>query len=70
MSTTRGTADYLALKKRIEGLSLGDQLRLVAGLLDIGGKEDIAETLASNVVDVLRARRLFPGHAKAGVRLP
>lgn len=62
MSTTKGTAELLALKKRIDAMSLGDRLRLVAGLIDLGGKDDIAETLASNVVDELRARRLLGRH--------
>jgi hypothetical protein len=56
--TTRDTAQLLDLKHRIEKLSLGDQLRVVAACLD-DGKDDIAETLASNVVDVLRAHRLL-----------
>ena len=62
MSTTKGTAELLALEKRIDAMSLGDRLRLVAGLIDLGGKDDIAETLASNVVDELRARRLLGRH--------
>ncbi len=56
--TIRDTAELLALKKRIEGLSLADRMRLVASLLDLG-KYDIAETLTGQVVDELRARRLF-----------
>ncbi|MCC6989925.1 MAG: hypothetical protein IT181_13050 [Acidobacteria bacterium] len=65
-TTTADTAKYLALKKRIEALSLGDQLRLVAELLDKGENEAICETLASNVVDVLRARRMFPAERRKG----
>jgi hypothetical protein len=58
MTTTQDTAHLLALKKRIEHLSPGDQLRLAAECVD-HGYLDIAETLASNVVDELRAVRLL-----------
>jgi hypothetical protein len=58
MPTTNDTAHLLDLKRRIDKLSLGDQLRVVAACLD-DGKDDIAETLASYVVDILRAKRLF-----------
>jgi hypothetical protein len=58
MPTTNDTAHLLDLKRRIDKLSLGDQLRVVAACFD-DGKDDIAETLASYVVDILRAKRLF-----------
>ena len=60
MPTTKDTAHLLELKRRIENLSPGDQLRVAAQCID-ERKYDIAETLASNIVDELRARRLFSG---------
>jgi len=60
MPTTADTAKLLALKKKIDGLSAADQLRICAALCD-RGEYEIAETLTSNVVDALRARRLL-GH--------
>jgi hypothetical protein len=60
MPTVQDTAKLLDLKRRIEKLSAADQLRIVAGLLD-RGEYDIAETLTSNVLDALRAKRLFGG---------
>jgi len=58
------TAELLALKKRIEDLSPGDRLRVAAGCID-KGKYDIAETLASQIVDELRAVRLLRGSHRA-----
>jgi hypothetical protein len=57
MNTTN-TARLLDLKRRIENLSPADRLRVAAGCLD-QGEYDIAETLASNIVDELRALRLL-----------
>ena len=62
MLTTHDTAKLLALKKRMENLSAADKLRLCAGLLDKGSDEGtlaMVETLAGNVVDQLRAARMF-----------
>ena len=58
MPTTADTAKLLDLKKRIEKLSPGDQLRVAAACID-NRQYDIAETLASNIVDELRAVRLL-----------
>ena len=58
MPTVRDTAELLALKQKLEKLSPADRLRLCAELLDLG-KHEIVETLAGNVVDALRAKRLF-----------
>jgi hypothetical protein len=60
MPTTNDTAHLLDLKRRIEKLSPGDQLRVAAGCID-DRKYDLAETLAGNVVDELRALRLLRG---------
>ena len=46
------------LAKDIKRLTLAEQLRLAAALLD-HGKNDLAETVAENVVTVLKARRLL-----------
>lgn len=51
-------AELLLLKQKVEALSKADQLRLCADLID-RERFDIAEILASNVVDALRAVRLF-----------
>jgi hypothetical protein len=56
--TVKDTAHLLELKRRIENLSPGDQLRLAAECID-KGEYDIAETLAANIVDELRALRLL-----------
>jgi hypothetical protein len=58
MPTVQDTARLLKLKAKLEGLSPGDRLRVAAGLIDEGAY-DIAETLADNVVDELRALRLL-----------
>jgi hypothetical protein len=58
MPTVADTAHLLDLKRRIEKLSPGDRLRVAAACID-DGKYDIAETLASGIVDELRARRLL-----------
>ena len=58
MPTTRDTARYLDLKRRVEKLSPGDQLRLAAALVD-HGDVDIAETLIRNIADELYALRLL-----------
>jgi hypothetical protein len=56
--TVKDTAHLLELKRRIENLSPGDRLRVAAGCID-KGEYDIAETLAGNIVDELRAVRLL-----------
>lgn len=58
LPSIRDTAELLALKKRIEKLSPGDRLRIAAACID-QGKLEIAETLASQIVDELRALRLL-----------
>jgi hypothetical protein len=58
MPTVRDTAELLKLKAEIEALSPGDRLRIAAGLID-KGKYKLAETIAGNVVDELRALRLL-----------
>lgn len=58
MPTVKDTAHLLDLKRRIENMSPGDRLRVAAGCID-QGKYDIAETLASQIVDELRAVRLL-----------
>lgn len=58
MLTVRDTAYLLDLKKRIEKLSPGDRLRAAAACID-DGKYEIAETLAGQIVDELRAVRLL-----------
>ena len=59
--TTQDTARFLDLKKRVENLSPGDQLRLCAELIDKGdaGSLAIAETLTGRVVDELRLVRML-----------
>jgi hypothetical protein len=57
MPSLQETAELLDLKRRIEKLSLGDQLRVAAACLD-DGKYDMAETLAGKIVDELRIRRI------------
>ena len=54
MPTVKDTAHLLELKAKFQGLKPGDKLRVAAGCID-EGKYDIAETLASYVVDELRA---------------
>ena len=58
MPTVADTAKLLKLKAQIESMSPGDRLRVCAGLID-RGEYEIAETLAGNVVDELRAVRLL-----------
>lgn len=58
MPTVRDTAELLDLKRRIEKLSPGDRLRVAAACID-DGKHEIAETLAGQIVDELRALRLL-----------
>lgn len=58
MPTVRDTAELLALKKRIANMSPADGLRMAAECIDLG-KYDIAETLAGQIVDELRAVRLL-----------
>ncbi len=60
MPTVQDTARLLDLKRRYEKLSPGDQLRVAAACID-KGDYDIAETLAGNIVDDLRALRLLRG---------
>lgn len=60
MPTVADTAKLLDLKKRMRDLSPADKLRLCGELLDQGPQfRDIVETLAGEVVDGLRALRLF-----------
>jgi hypothetical protein len=65
MATVRDTAEFLALKRRIEKLSPGDRLRLCAELLDLR-KYEIAETLTSQAVDELRLVRMMRGRSGEG----
>lgn len=58
MPTARDTARLLDLKRRVEALSPGDQLRLAAQCVDAGDYE-ISETLVRNIADELCARRLL-----------
>lgn len=58
MPTVRDTAELLDLKRKIQKLSAGDRLRVAAACID-DGKYEIAETLASQIVDELRALRLL-----------
>jgi hypothetical protein len=58
MPTIRDTADLLDLKRRIAKLSPGGRLRVAAACLD-AGIYDIAEALAGQIVDELRAGRLL-----------
>lgn len=58
MPTVQDTAKLLDLKKKLESLSAAEQLRVCAGLIE-KGQYDLAETITGNVVDALRARRLF-----------
>lgn len=57
MPTVRDTAELLKLKAKLEALSPADQLRIAAGLID-ERKYDLAETIAGNIVDELRALRV------------
>ena len=65
MLTTRDTAKWLDLKKRMDLLKPSDKLRICAELLDQGGEGNcaIVETLGGQVIDALRAKRLL-GHAR------
>jgi hypothetical protein len=67
MPTVQDTAKLLDLKRKIEGLTAANRLRLCAGLLE-RGEYDIVETLVSNVVDELRALRLLRNRAVRGER--
>jgi hypothetical protein len=60
MITTQDTARLIDLKKRVENMSPGDQLRLCGALVDEGseGSLAIAETLAGRVLDELRCVRM------------
>jgi hypothetical protein len=58
MPTVRDTAHLLALKKRIENMTPADRLRVAAGCID-QGQYEIAETIAGQIVDELRAVRLL-----------
>ncbi len=59
MNTTADTAELLRLKKKIETLTLGEQLILAGQLLMQAKNPDLAETIAGNVVDLLRAKRIL-----------
>ena len=60
MATVDDTAQLLDLKNRMRALSPADKLRMCGELLDRGPQfRDIVETLAGEVVDGLRALRLF-----------
>lgn len=56
MLTTRDTALWLKWKAEAKDLSLSDQLRLCADLIE-EDKPSIAEALAGDVVDALRQLR-------------
>lgn len=58
MPTVADTAKLLELKRQIEGMTPANRLRLCAGLLE-QGQYEIAETIAGNIVDELRALRLL-----------
>ena len=58
MLTVQDTARLLKLKAELEKLSPGDKLRVAAGLIDKGSYA-LAETIAGNIVDELRAVRLL-----------
>jgi hypothetical protein len=58
MPTVRDTADLLRLKAKIEGLPIDSRLMFVGALVQENHLE-IAEILLSNIVDELRALRLF-----------
>ncbi len=58
MLTVHDTAKLLKLKAQIEAMKPSDRLRFCADLLDLG-EYTIVETLAGNIVDELRALRLF-----------
>jgi hypothetical protein len=55
--TVRDTAEFLALKKKAQGLSLANRLHLAAELVS-AGKFVIAETIAGEVVSELSAKRI------------
>ena len=59
--TTKDTARLLDLKKSVEAMTPGDQLRLCAGLVDEGslGSLAIAETLAARVLGELQLVRML-----------
>ena len=60
MPTVADTAKMLDLKKKMAALSPADKLRMCGELLDRGPQfRDIVEYLAGEVVDGLRALRLF-----------
>lgn len=60
MPTVQDTAKILDLKRRMQALSPSDKLRLCAELLERGQQwRDIVKTLAGEIVDGLRAMRLF-----------
>lgn len=54
--TTHDTALWLECKAKAQTLSLEDRLRLCAYLVEMD-RHTIAEALAGDVVDALRARR-------------
>lgn len=56
--------DLQALKARIEKLSLADQFRLVAGLVDEGGSLSLASTIAFQATVKLRAQEFLKGDSK------
>jgi hypothetical protein len=56
--TTKDTAEFLAIKRKIENLTPANQLRLSAELIE-HGQYAIAESIAGNVVAELTARRIF-----------
>ena len=59
--TTKDTARLMDLKKRVEAMTPGDQLRLCAGLVDEGSLSSlaIAETLAARVLGELQLVRIL-----------
>ena len=58
MATVQDTAKLLALKAKIEAMSPADRLRVAAECL-VQGEYEIAETIAGQIVDELRALRLL-----------
>ena len=60
MPTVADTAKLLKIKKELEAMTPANQLRVAAGLIE-QGDYSIAETIAGNIVDELRALRLLRG---------
>jgi hypothetical protein len=56
--TLVGTAELIELRKRIKSMSLPEQLRLAAELVE-RGKWSLGESIASSAVDELRLLRMM-----------